>query len=181
MILAASASPRAAARAALQVESILRQRHRRTEQDPDVIVFSQHRLLEVQQLIFDALTAFLVLVAAVSLLVGGIGVMNIMLVSVTERTREIGIRLAIGATRADVLAQFVVEAAALALLGGLLGIGVGAAGVAGFGALLGWPMEVGSSAIVAGLGVSAATGIAFGFAPALQASRMNPIDALRHE
>jgi putative ABC transport system permease protein len=181
VLVVGASSPRSAARAASQVEGILRQRHHRTERDADFEVFSQQRLLDVQQLVFDALTGFLVLVAAVSLLVGGIGVMNIMLVSVTERTREIGIRLAVGATRADVLTQFVVEAAALALIGGVLGVLVGVGGTAAFGFALGWPMQVPPAAIISGVAVSALTGVAFGFLPARQASRLDPIEALRHE
>ena len=129
----------------------------------------------------DVLTLLLVFVAAVSLMVGGIGVMNIMLVSVTERTREIGIRMAIGARPRDIHRQFLVEAVALALVGGVLGLLTAAGAVAALGAFLGWPMSVRPLAIAASIVVSAATGVVFGLLPARRAARLDPMVALRHE
>ncbi len=120
-------------------------------------------------------------VASISLLVGGIGIMNIMLVSVTERTREIGIRLAIGARRRDILLQFLTEALLLTLLGGLLGILLGIAGATAVSRLLDWPTLISAQAILLAVGFSAAVGLFFGFYPARKAAALNPIDALRYE
>jgi putative ABC transport system permease protein len=127
------------------------------------------------------MTALLASIAAISLVVGGIGIMNIMLVSVTERTREIGVRLAVGARRRDVLLQFLVEALMLSLIGGMLGIAAGIAGARGLTAVLEWPTEVSPAAIALAVAVSAAVGIGFGYYPARRASRLDPIEALRHE
>jgi putative ABC transport system permease protein len=127
------------------------------------------------------MTALLASIAAISLVVGGIGIMNIMLVSVTERTREIGVRLAVGARRRDVLLQFLVEALMLSLIGGLLGIVAGIAGARALTALLEWPTEVSTSAILLAVAVSAGVGIGFGYYPARRASRLDPIEALRYE
>jgi putative ABC transport system permease protein len=127
------------------------------------------------------LTGLLGAVAAVSLLVGGIGIMNIMLVSVTERTREIGIRLAIGALERQVLMQFLVEATVLALFGGVIGILFGLALAYAVGNLLGLPFVTSPEIIVVAFFFSALIGMGFGYFPARQAARLNPIDALRHE
>jgi len=127
------------------------------------------------------LTAFLSAVAAVSLLVGGIGIMNIMLVSVTERTREIGIRLAIGARARDVLLQFLIEAAVISLLGGIIGIVIGLGGAAGVAKLLKLPFIFMPGIVVIAVLFSAGVGVAFGFFPARRAARLDPIEALRHE
>jgi putative ABC transport system permease protein len=127
------------------------------------------------------MTGMLGAVAGVSLLVGGIGIMNIMLVSVTERTREIGIRLAIGAQERDILVQFMVEATVLSLIGGLIGIalGMGLAGLAS--ATMSIPFSPSLPVIALAVGFSGAIGMVFGFFPALRAARLDPIDALRHE
>jgi ABC-type antimicrobial peptide transport system permease subunit len=127
------------------------------------------------------MTALLASIAAISLLVGGIGIMNIMLVSVTERTQEIGLRLAVGARRRDVLVQFLVEALVLSLGGGVVGVLLGIASAQAFTALLEWPTRVSPSTVALAFGIAAAVGIAFGFYPARRASRLDPIDALRYE
>jgi ABC-type antimicrobial peptide transport system permease subunit len=127
------------------------------------------------------MTALLASIAAISLLVGGIGIMNIMLVSVTERTQEIGLRLAVGARRRDVLVQFLVEALVLSLAGGILGVALGIASAQALTVLLEWPTRVSAAAIALAFGIAAAVGIGFGFYPARRASRLDPIDALRYE
>ena len=127
------------------------------------------------------MTMLLASVAAVSLLVGGIGIMNIMLVSVTERTREIGLRMALGAKPLDVLTQFLIEALVLSLAGGALGIGVGLGIAQGLARRFGWPMLVQPDVIVLSVLFSASVGIVFGLYPARKASELDPIDALRYE
>jgi len=129
----------------------------------------------------NTMTALLASIAAISLVVGGIGIMNIMLVSVTERTREIGLRLAMGARRKDVLVQFLVEAVVLSLLGGVVGIAAGIAAARGLTALMSWPTEVSPQAIALAFAISALIGVAFGYYPARRASRLDPIVALRRE
>jgi ABC-type antimicrobial peptide transport system permease subunit len=127
------------------------------------------------------MTALLASIAAISLLVGGIGIMNIMLVSVTERTQEIGLRLAVGARRRDVMVQFLVEAVVLSLAGGLVGVAVGVGAAKVLTLLLEWPTRVTPGTIALAFGIAAAVGVAFGFYPARRASRLDPIDALRYE
>ncbi|MEZ5418873.1 MAG: ABC transporter permease [Vicinamibacterales bacterium] len=127
------------------------------------------------------MTALLASIAGISLVVGGIGIMNIMLVSVTERTKEIGLRLAMGARRRDVMVQFLVEAVVLSLLGGIVGIGAGIAAARGLTALMSWPTYVSPQAIALAFAISAVIGVAFGYYPARRASRLDPIVALRRE
>jgi putative ABC transport system permease protein len=146
--------------------------------------FDVEDLQEITQIVQSAtliLTAFLSAVAAVSLLVGGIGIMNIMLVSVTERTREIGIRLAIGARERDVLLQFLIEAVVMSALGGVLGVLIGLGGSAAIAAALKIPFVFQPAIVFIAVGFSAIVGVAFGFFPARRAARLDPIEALRHE
>jgi putative ABC transport system permease protein len=129
----------------------------------------------------NTMTALLAAIATISLIVGGIGVMNIMLMSVTERTREIGIRRAVGARTRDVRQQFLVEAVTLSLCGGAIGIVFGFVAALIIERVLGWPASISLQAVALGFGIAAATGIFFGFYPAHRASKLSPIDALRYE
>jgi putative ABC transport system permease protein len=171
-----------AAEVVSQTEQLLRLRHRlRSEQPSDFEVRSQAEMLETMGQITGTFTTLLGSIAAVSLIVGGIGIMNIMLVSVRERTREIGVRMAVGARRKDILRQFLFEAIAVSLAGGAIGVGVGygaAQLLARFGE---WPTIVPAYAIGLALGVSIVIGIAFGVGPARRASRLDPVEALRFE
>jgi putative ABC transport system permease protein len=165
-----------------QIETLLRSRHDIADDDEaDFSVMSQSDMLEMMTTVTDILTIFLGAVAGISLLVGGIGIMNIMLVSVTERTREIGIRKAVGARRADILMQFLMEAVVLSLLGGLLGVllGVGLAQIVSLTGLLNSLVTLDS--VLLAVGFSFAIGLFFGIYPANQAAKMNPIEALRYE
>jgi putative ABC transport system permease protein len=169
-------------RAKTQAESILRERHRIQEGDEDdFIVRSQAEFRAMQDTVYGVLSALLISVATVSLVVGGIGVMNIMLVSVTERTREIGIRMAIGAREADILGQFLIEALALAILGGLVGTALGYGLIVLASVALGWPMKLELVSLAVALGVSTVIGLVFGFFPARRAARMDPVQALGRE
>ncbi len=180
--MASATSAEASERAVKKIDSILRQRHRIEEGKPaDFAIRTQKEFADLQDQIYGILTDLLIFVAAISLIVGGIGVMNIMLVSVTERTREIGIRMAIGAQAGDIRTQFLVEAVALAVLGGIAGVVLGALAIAGLQAILDWRMTLSPLAIAISLAVSGVTGIAFGFIPARRAAGLDPIEALRHE
>jgi putative ABC transport system permease protein len=182
VLLMSATSAETSDRAVEQIDSILRQRHHIEQgREPDFVIRSQKEFQAVQGNIFNYLTILLVLIAGISLIVGGIGIMNIMLVSVAERTREIGIRMAIGARENDVRTQFLVEAVVLALLGGLSGALLGIGTVMLIGKILSWEMHVNMVALVGSMGMSAAIGIAFGFMPAHRAARLDPITALRHE
>ena len=164
------------------IEALLRQRRRvHTGDEDDFIVRDLREITDVVQKVTAVLTMLLGAIAAVSLLVGGIGIMNIMLVSVTERTREIGIRMAIGATQGEVLAQFLIEAIALSGFGGLLGIALGLAGSFAATQAMQMPFVVTADVIVGAFVFAALVGVFFGYWPARKASRLHPIDALRFE
>jgi putative ABC transport system permease protein len=181
-ILVSAVSPDEVPHAQTQVTGVLRQQHRLSDgQRDDFTVRNLADLAATQEKAADAQTGMLRNVAAVSLLVGGIGIMNIMLVSVTERTREIGIRLAIGASENKVLLQFLVEAVVLSGAGGLIGIALGIGGALALASAMGWPFVFSPFWVLVAFGISMAIGVIFGFYPARKAARMNPIDALRFE
>ncbi len=172
----------AMAEAEQQIRHLLRQRHRLQPDEPDdFTVRNLAELMKTRQEASRVLMMLLFAVASVSLVVGGISIMNIMLVSVTERTREIGLRLAVGARRRDVRNQFLIEALTLSLIGGIVGVALGVAGAALVAALAGWPILLRVEAILLAFGFAAAVGIFSGFYPARKASRLEPIVALRFE
>jgi putative ABC transport system permease protein len=165
-----------------QMRSLLRQRHRlQAGQDDDFTLRNLSEVLAAREESSRIMALLLAAVASVSLLVGGIGIMNIMLVSVTERTREIGLRMAVGARARDILTQFLVEAVTLALIGGLLGILLGVGGSYAVGHFAEWRTELNAQAILLAVSFAAAVGVFFGFYPARKASRLLPIEALRYE
>jgi ABC-type antimicrobial peptide transport system permease subunit len=181
-ILAKAASAEQVPLAIEQITALLRERHHLTEgDDDDFKILDLTEIAHASARTAEVMGMLLLVVATISLVVGGVGIMNIMLVSVTERTREIGLRMAVGARRHHILQQFLVEAVLLCLAGGALGI------LAGRGASIlvrefqHWPTGVSMTAIVASVVVAAGVGIVFGFYPAWKASRLDPIQALRHE
>jgi putative ABC transport system permease protein len=149
--------------------------------EDDFELFSNDSLIAQFNSFTVAVRIGVMVISSIALLAAGIGIMNIMLVSVTERTREIGLRMAVGARGRDILTQFLVEAVTLALIGGLIGIVIGAAASIAVGQLAGWRTEVSLASVVLAVGFSGAIGVFFGFYPARTASRLAPIDALRHE
>jgi putative ABC transport system permease protein len=170
------------AEAEREMRELIRQRHRlQANQEDDFFLRNLQEILAAQEASSKVLTILLAAIASVSLVVGGIGIMNIMLVSVTERTREIGLRMAVGARGGDILKQFLVEAVTLSLIGGLIGILLGVAASFAVGHFAGWRTEVAWSSVLTAFGFAAAIGVFFGFYPARKASRLAPIDALRHE
>jgi putative ABC transport system permease protein len=165
-----------------QIIALLRQRHNiREGRDDDFTVRTQEEIAAAATATTDVMTGLLGAIAGVSLLVGGIGIMNIMLVSVTERTREIGTRMAVGAHGRDILSQFLIEAISLSCVGGIIGILVGVASAKILAAVKNWPSLISPTSIIAAFLVSAAVGVFFGFYPARRAARLDPIDALRYE
>jgi len=165
-----------------QMTDLLRMRHKLGPMDDnDFTIRNQTEIADAQSATTKIMTTLLASIASVSLLVGGIGIMNIMLVSVTERTREIGIRMSIGARKRDILTQFLMEAIVMSLLGGLIGIGFGVAGSSLVSKIAGWPTFVTANSIIIAVFFSMIVGIFFGFYPARKASMLHPIDALRYE
>ena len=182
MVQVSAKSPDAIQDAMMEVKALLRQRHRLGPgQDDDFMMRSQEEIAATASETTRTLSVLLASIAVVSLVVGGIGIMNIMLVSVTERTREIGIRLAIGAKSRHVLLQFLLEAVTLSIVGGGIGVALGIGVSRVIARFAGWPVAINSSSIAVAFGFSALIGIFFGFYPARKAAAMDPIEALRYE
>ncbi|MCD8173758.1 MAG: ABC transporter permease [Alistipes sp.] len=181
-IMASAASEEVATLAQDDVEAILRKQHKiKPGQEDDFRVRTQQEILETMESVSGFLTVLLAAIASISLVVGGIGIMNIMYVTVTERTREIGLRMSIGAKNRDILLQFLFESTILSLIGGVIGILLGLGLSYAASTALNWPFVVSTTAVVASFIVCAATGIFFGWYPARKASSLDPITALRYE
>jgi putative ABC transport system permease protein len=181
-IVVSATSPAAIDPAQKQITDLLRMRHKISAYDPDDFTLrNQTDIAQAATATTQILTILLASIASVSLLVGGIGIMNIMLVSVTERTREIGIRMSVGARGRDILTQFLIEALVLSLLGGIVGMLLGVIGSSVISSMAKWPTIVTPFSIVLSFGFSIVVGIFFGFYPARKAALLNPIDALRYE
>jgi len=181
-IIAAARSTAEIATAIEEITGVLRERHRILSGEPeDFIVRNMTEMTDTLSSTTNLMTNLLLCVAMISLVVGGVGIMNIMFVSVTERTREIGLRMAVGASARDILRQFLIEAVVLCVVGGAIGILLGHGGSSLVWLLLGWPVETSPAAIAAAVLVSAGVGMIFGFYPAWKASRLDPIEALRYE
>jgi putative ABC transport system permease protein len=181
-VLCSAVSPDAVKLAGQQVAALLRDRHHlRPEEEDDFNIRNPEDIIQAQLAASRTLTVLLVAIASISLVVGGIGIMNVMLVSVTERTREIGVRLAVGATEEAIQLQFLGESIMLSLVGGLAGVLSGIVGSVLVGRTLHWPMEVSLEAVLIAAMFSVAVGVFFGYYPARKAASMDPIEALRHE
>jgi putative ABC transport system permease protein len=180
-ILVSAASPQDLAAAQQEVSEIMRESHKIGDGDDDFTVRNQTEIANAAQGTTKIMTWLLASIASVSLIVGGIGIMNIMLVSVTERTREIGIRMAIGARGSDVLTQFLVESIVMSVLGGAVGLAVGVGGAQLLAHFTGWSTSVPVQAVALAIGFSAAVGVFFGYYPARKAAALDPIHALRYE
>ncbi len=181
-IFTSAASEEKTQDAIAQLQAAMRKQHKISKpEDDDFRVMSQSELIKTFSSISDILTTLLGAIAGISLLVGGIGIMNIMYVSVTERTREIGLRMSIGGKGIDILMQFLIESTMLSVVGGLIGIGLGYLISSVIGSLMGWPVVIMTQSVVLSFLVCAAIGIFFGWYPAKKASNLNPIDALRYE
>jgi putative ABC transport system permease protein len=179
-ILASAATSDDLDAAQAEITSLMREAHNIHGED-DFTVRNQTEIADAATSTSRVMSRLMAAIASISLLVGGIGIMNIMLVSVTERTREIGIRMAIGARGSDVLTQFLVESVVMSVLGGLMGLAAGYGGASLLGNLTGWTVSTPMSAVAIAIGFSAGVGIFFGFYPARKAASLNPIEALRYE
>ena len=181
-VLCSAISQESVKNAGIQAGALLRERHRIRPGDPDDFnVRNPEDVIQAQLEASRTLTALLIAIASISLLVGGIGIMNVMLVSVTERTREIGVRVAVGATEEAIQLQFLGESVILSLVGGAAGVVAGVVASVFVGKLLQWPMQLAPEAILLAVVFSVAVGVFFGFYPARKASRLDPIEALRYE
>ncbi len=181
-VMCSAISPEAVPPAQQQITLLLRERHHILPgQMDDFNIRSPEDAMKVQEEASRTFTLMLASIASVSLLVGGIGIMNIMLVSVTERTREIGVRMAVGASERDVQMQFLTEAVVLSLLGGAFGVPVGIVSSLSIASILGWPTTISATAVIAAVLFSIAVGVFFGYYPAQKAARLDPIEALRYE
>ncbi|MBR9990965.1 MAG: ABC transporter permease [Gemmatimonadetes bacterium] len=181
-ILASTFNPQDVAAAQLEVSAIMRDAHGLAPNEPDDFqVRNQAELAQAAQGTTQVMTLLLAAIASISLLVGGIGIMNIMLVSVTERTREIGLRLALGARGSDVRTQFLIESVVMSVAGGLLGVALGYSGSAIVAGVTGWSTLISPPTVMMALGFAGAVGVFFGFYPATRAARLDPIEALRYE
>lgn len=180
-IIASAASPAQVTAAQEELRIIMRESHKLGDADDDFTVRNQNELAEAATSTTEVMSWLLAAIASISLIVGGIGIMNIMLVSVTERTREIGIRMAVGARGDDVRFQFLVESVMISLAGGVIGILLGFASASIVGRMTGWSMHISPEAVVVAVLFSAAVGIFFGFYPARKAASLHPIQALRYE
>ena len=181
-IVFSAVSPEKVQQAVREAALVLCERHNlKPDEDDDFRIFNSAEFMAMLSSTSTIMTNLLLIVALISLIVGGVGIMNIMLVSVTERTREIGLRMAVGARSSDILKQFLVEAIVLCLVGGIIGIIMGHGAALMVETYLKWPIESSPGAVAAAFGVSVAVGIVFGFYPAYKASKLDPIDALRYE
>jgi putative ABC transport system permease protein len=181
-IIASAASQQDIPAAQDEVRALVRESHKLTQgDDDDFTVKNQNELADAAASSTDVMTMLMAAIASISLLVGGIGIMNIMLVSVTERTREIGIRLAIGARGSDVLTQFLVESIVMGVIGGAIGLLVGFIGAKVLGHFTGWETVISPLIMIISIGFSGAVGVFFGYYPARKAAALNPIQALRYE
>ena len=180
-IMTSTFSPGDIPAAQREITAIMREAHHLADNPDDFTVRNQSEIAAAATSTTAVMSGLLAAIASISLLVGGIGIMNIMLVSVTERTREIGIRMAIGARGSDVLTQFLVESVVMSILGGIVGLLVGLGGAVLLGRITGWATVVPLSAVFVAVGFSAAVGVFFGYYPARRAAALNPIEALRYE
>jgi putative ABC transport system permease protein len=180
-ILASASSPKDMTAAQEEIRGIMRDSHGLGGSPDDFTVRDQTAIAQAATSTTSVMTGLLAAIASISLVVGGIGIMNIMLVSVTERTREIGIRMAVGARGSDVLTQFLVESVVMSLLGGVVGLAIGFGGAAVLGHVMGWTTATPLIAVFVAVGFSAAVGVFFGYYPARKAAALDPIQALRYE